>query len=1296
MPLNTRRLYEFGPFCLDADECLLSRQGERVELTPKALELLALLVENHGHLLTKEEIKQSIWPSASVVTDRNLTFNIAAVRTALGDDRQNGNRFIETIPTKGYRFIAPVQVADAGGQSAAEARRAITICPYRGLRPFREQDARFFAGREAFAKRLLEMTLTRNFVAVVGPSGSGKSSVVQAGLVPLLRQQQPPHETWELLSFTPGDRPFHRLSTAIVPFLESPLLESERLTEANRLGDLLAARKLQLSALWDRVIAELKGFDRLLVIGDQFEELFALAPQPEQPAFLETILEGLSMPRVTLLLTLRADFYAHALSRSRDLSDRLQNGIANLGPMTVDELKRAIVEPADRVGLEFEPGLVERILSDVMEQPGNLPLLQFALTELWNTRQGALLTYSSYDSVGRVAGAVATRAEAEFNRHTPEQQSQIRRLFTRMVRVSPPEEGGEDVRQRIDLNELDQESRKVVQRLAAADTRLLVIGRDESTGRETVEVAHEALIRKWDRVREWLNEDREFLLWRQRLRTGLAEYERTGGDPGSLLRGAPLGEAERWCLGRPQELAERERRYISDSIAIRERGRKEEEWRRQSEVANAKRLRRLTWGLGLLLLLTVAGTSFTLWQAAVAHARELVAASRATEESDPEISVLLAAQGVASAFRWSSSVLPEAKDQLHRSIIASHVKLTLRAHRDLLWGVAWSPDGRRLATGSADHTAKIWTADTGNELVTLEGHQQAVTKLAWSPDGKRLATASEDHTAKVWDTATGKELISLHGHVAAVDCIAWSPDGKRLATASADRTARVWDAGSGVELLTFTGHAGEVISVAWSPDGMWLATGSRDSTAKVWDAHTGKPVLTLRGHRFEITSVAWSPDGMRLATGSWDSTAKIWDVKTGREVLNLSGHRVTVESVAWSPDGKRLATGGGDSTAKVWDAETGKELLTLRGHTDCIFNVAWSPDGKWLATASADGTAKLWDTGASKEVASFSGHAGEVAAVAWSPNGKRLVTTSCDHSAKVWDGHTWNEILALQGHTLCVHGVAWSPDSTRLATASGDKTTRVWNASTGKEMLVLGGHTGEVYGVAWSPEGSRLATASEDATARVWDVETGKEMLILSGDGSRINAVAWSLDGKRLATANWDNTAKVWNPATGEEMLILVGHRSNLTSVAWSPDGKRLVTGSEDRTARVWDSSTGKDLLVLSGHTASVSSVAWSPDGKRLATGSEDSTAKVWDSKTGKEMLTLYGQRDSVWGVAWSPDGKQLATASSDRTVQIYAMDIHDLMALARSRVTAYPSREGCKRFLHADKCPPFPELSYW
>jgi WD40 repeat protein len=382
--------------------------------------------------------------------------------------------------------------------------------------------------------------------------------------------------------------------------------------------------------------------------------------------------------------------------------------------------------------------------------------------------------------------------------------------------------------------------------------------------------------------------------------------------------------------------------------------------------------------------------------------RELAAFSTESLSDDLVKTILLGMQTVKATLRFGQPPVAAADKALHQATLTSQVRMTLRGHSSGVDGVAFSPDGKRLATASWDHTAKVWDVESGKELLTLRGHSNGVYGVAFSPDGKHLATASSDHTAKVWDVESGRELLTLRGHSDSVDGVAYSPDGKRLATASGDHTAKVWDAGSGKELLTLDGHSDVVDGVAFNPDGKRLATASWDHTAKVWDAESGKELLTLRGHSDRVYGVAFSPDGKRLATASSDHTAKVWDVESGKELLTLRDHSSGVYGVAYSPDGKRLATASSDHTAKVWDAESGKELLTLRGHLSGVYGVAFSPDGKRLATASDDYTAKVWDMESGKELLTLRGHLSGVYGLAFRPDGKRLATASRDGTVQVY------------------------------------------------------------------------------------------------------------------------------------------------------------------------------------------------------------------------------------------------------------------------------------------------------
>jgi len=539
----------------------------------------------------------------------------------------------------------------ADGRAPAPTERLLAVCPYRGLEAFREEHAAFFAGRTAFASELLRFTLGKQLVAVVGPSGSGKSSVVQAGLVPLLRHQLPPETTWDVVTFTPGTDPFLRLASALAPHLEQGLSETDRLAETQKLGDRLAGGEIRFESLIDRVIEKSNGTGRLLLVADQFEELFTLAPESKRRPFAAALLAALGKAHFTLLVTLRADFYSQIITLDRELSDLLAPAQVNIGALSRDELRESITGPARLVGLEFEVGLVDRILHDVGSEPGNLPLLEFALTGLWSKREGRTLTNTGYDEIGGVAGALAQRAEAEFSRFAPDEQTAVRRLLSRLVRVARPEEGAEDTRQRIELQATDPLAEKVAQALAKPDVRLLVMGRhegNEPTRGLTVEVAHEALIRNWTRLRGWLNEDREFLLWRQRTQIQVEQWEQNGRDASYLLRGISLSEADRWLVGRPQDLTAPEQKFIQDSIGLRKREHEEEELfhqtraladaqklRADAEAKSAQNLRRAVFSLAVAFALAVAAIVLAslAWRVARDSARTADLAKRQAEKN---------------------------------------------------------------------------------------------------------------------------------------------------------------------------------------------------------------------------------------------------------------------------------------------------------------------------------------------------------------------------------------------------------------------------------------------------------------------------------------------------------------------------------------------------------------------------------------------------------------------------------------------------------------------------------------
>jgi hypothetical protein len=625
-----------------------------------------------------------------------------------------------------------------------------SVCPYRGLRPFREEDAPFFFGRGEFIDRLTEAVYRQDLVALVGASGCGKSSVARAGLIPRLRGREGGGPVWEAVTLLPGDRPLQALAAALLPLLEPEMTEVDRLAEVNKLAVYLGEGRLALRDVVARVLAKQPGTDRLLLVTDQWEELYTLTREEEiRRRFLDEILQATQTSPLSVVLTLRGDFFGQVLSY-RPLADRLQDNVVHLGPMNREELTQAVEQPAIQVGLAFEPGLMERLLDDVGQEPGNLPLLEFALTTLWERRRGGQLLHQVYDDMGRVQGAVAQQAEAAFQKLAPLEQQAATRVFLELVQTG---ECTEDTRRRAGFQEMGEGARDLVQKLA--DDRLLVTGRDEATGQETVEVAHEALIRHWGRLQGWLNADREFLLWRQRLRHDLEDWQRTGGDEGALLRGASLAEAERWFSGRAEALTLREREFVQESLALRER-----------ERLNRQRQQR-RWVLALasglvaaLVLLALAGWQWRRaeWQQRVALSRQLAAQALHLLESRLDLSLLLsvAATEVADT--------PEARGSLLAAVLQQpHLVSFFQGGQGSQGGegsgqvekVAFSPDGRFLAAGSWDGTIRLWKVAShrphGKPLI---GHSFRVAVLAFSPDSKSLASASGDDPIRLWDLNT--------------------------------------------------------------------------------------------------------------------------------------------------------------------------------------------------------------------------------------------------------------------------------------------------------------------------------------------------------------------------------------------------------------------------------------------------------------------------------------------------------------------------------------------------------------
>ena len=1264
------------------------------------------------------------------ITQMELAIQVGYSNTQIS--RLEQNERLPDIPTIEARFVsalgleeepkAVARLLDLAANVRREDAPATGLSPYKGLNYFDETDADFFVGREALTAKLIErvlaLTSTRSphetrFLAIVGASGSGKSSLARAGLVSALRWNKASTD-WRIHILTPTAHPLESLAGTLTQ-------ESNSVIATATLMDDLARDARSLQIFTKRILGSMNG-SRLMLVVDQFEELFALCrSEEERAAFIGNLLTAASEADgpVIVVITLRADFYAPCAHYPR-LRQALAAHQEYIGAMNEEELRRAIEEPAQRGRWEFEPGLIDLLLHDVGREPGALPLLSHALFETWQRRRGRTMTLSGYTSSGGVRGAIAETAEAVFvDQFTHEQQAIARRIFLRLTELGD-EAGAGDTRRRATFDELilkpEEAATTHAVLKALADARLI------TTTEGAAEVAHEALIREWPTLHSWLEENREGLRLHRQLTEAAQDWSETNHDPDLLYRGARLVQAREWSSTHKEEMNALEVEFLAASIEAGEREAAEREAQRQRELEAAQKLadtekqraeeqthsatqlRKRAYYLtgAFVLALIMAFTAIFFGRQAqissrLATTRELASASISNLDVDPERSILLALQAVNKTYAVDGTVLPEAEDALHRAVQTSRIELTLRGHTDEVWGAVFSPDGTRIATASADGTAKIWDATTGKDLITLKGPVPGVVWHAmFSPDGKLLATAGQDGIARIWNVTTGEQVLGLAGHTADVLHIEFSPDGSRMATVSPDGTAKVWDALTGKELLTLDqGDDAEPYWVAFSPDSSRIAVantrGGFEGWVSIWDVVTGEILLALPDQNAYVNSVSFSPDGTQILTTSDDQTTRIWDANSGEELKTFYGQTINITNAAYSPDGTRIATAIGNSQVSILDAVTGRELLTLAGHSSDIRTVAFSPDGKRIVTASHDNTARVWNAGASQESLTLvNGPAilSQIGAkLAYSPDGTQLAVAYSDPIAKVWDPTTGKLLFNLDGHVGAVVFIAYSFDGTRIATAAMDGTAKVWDAKTGKELLTFSDHKDVVAGVAFSPDGSRLATASFDKTAILWDAKTGEKIFKLTGQAAWLVGVAFSSEGSRFATSSFGGTAMVWDTMTGKRLFGLLGHTNTVRQVVFSPDDTRLATASLEGNAKLWDAINGNELFTLSGHAGQVFSIAFSPDGKTVATASGDRTAKLWDPLTGKALLTLHAP-DGLTSVAFSPDGSQLAVASRDGTARIYLLRIEDLMALARQRLTRSLTLEECQQYLHLEQCP--------
>jgi WD40 repeat protein/serine/threonine protein kinase/DNA-binding XRE family transcriptional regulator len=1237
---------------------------------------------------------------------------------------------------------SPAPLSQPKGASAATPTLVLDLeesdNPYKGLLAFDEADMENFFGRETLIHSLLsrlgEGSDLARFLALIGPSGSGKSSLARAGLIPALRQGGlPGSDSWYMVTFTPGAQPLAELARQLCSV-------APRTVEAGDLQTVLAADELGLVRA-ARLVLPAEAQTELVLLIDQFEELFTLCGDvAERSHVLRSIVSAVldERSRVRIIITLRGDFVDQTLL-DVDFGELMRQRSELVLPLTPEELERAITGPARRLGLVLEDGLAATMVSDVGAQPGTLPLLQHTLSELFRRRSGRMLTRAAYNELGGVSGGLANSAEAIYQELPEETQAAVQQYMLRLV---TPGLGVPDTRRRAQRSELaevigTQQITTISEAFGRA--RLLTFDHDIASREPTIEVAHETLLRVWPRLRGWIEASREALLTERRLAQATAEWLASNRDSGFLASGGRLEQFITLAAGNQVALSSDEQAYLAASGALRDQLAAEEETRRQRELVAAQQLaaaeqrraeeqsraatqlrRRATYlGVALALALVAMVTAGVFGNQAATNAsrnaalasenaaiaataeaargqaeqearistsRELALAAINSLTIDPERSMLLALHGL----EYAETL--QATEALHRALLATRVERTLSLEGESIATTLYNPDETQLTAVTIDGDIAIWDIARGEPLQRLQGYA-----LTYSPDKRTIAIITLEERIALYD-ATNDTLMDTFGTHPGAWNIRFAPDGKRVATGGDDQQIRIWEPENDQPLLTLKGHTEPVSGLAFNPDGTRLASVGYDGQLYIWDTKTGAKQLQLTTDN-SLTGVRFSPDGTLVTSGSGHGTVYVWDSATGEEIHALGLHSNAVGEPIFTADGASIVSFSYDGTAKIWEIASGNVLLNLN-HNGPIQAATLRGDETRLVTGATDGTVKIWDisvTG-SREVLNIP-HNAMVWRVDYSPDGMLLATASWDGQVQLYEAQTglqrWSKLL-YGGRAM---DVRFSPDGTRLVTSGADRLVYVLDASDGSLLFSLRGHgTGLVGGLfagsiaaGFSPDSRLIASAGADSTVRLWDATTGMQLWKVNTESGATN-VAFSPDGSYLATTTDFGTLIEWEIASGKQHRVYIGAdeaTKRLWALTYSPDGQFLAAAGFGGTATVWDRTTGRQHFALGGLSATVSGIAYSSDGQILLTSSGEGV-RMYDGNSGTLLLALEdpeGMRD----VAFRPGNNHFVAARSDGLVRVLTTDLTELRQLARSRLTRVLYNEECEQYLHRSPCPATP-----
>jgi WD40 repeat protein len=1186
--------------------------------------------------------------------------------------------------------------------------------PFKGLEAFQQTDSHFFFGRENLIskslKRLRQDRPTR-FLAVIGASGSGKSSLVRAGVLPSLRKGTlPGSEQWRLAIFTPDIDPVHSLAQRLAPMIEGQ--------ESDDINALLHKSPENLDLLVGQLFEGATPEARLLLIVDQFEEIFTRAGESDRKVFLDILNHTVTVPdgKVTVLITMRADFFDR-LSHYPALAELFeQENMVIVTEMTAPELLRTIEGPAKAVGLTYDRGLSQNILEEVMRQPGSLPLLQYALKELFEHRDGARLTTEAYREIGGVKRALARHAEKIYSSMGAAQQAIMRRVLLRLVEVG---ESGKTTRRKIDRTDLtfrdvpDEAVQELLDLMTSAQSRLLITsrhisssGNGQTTPKVWIEVGHEALIREWERFTGWVAENKETLRYGSELMISAHDWETSNRDNAYLLTGNRLVRAEIWLDEADATVLQRE--FVHDSMVEGDRQSKlrqeqmERELHLQRSAAN-----RLRGFVGLLAVALIVAVVLSIWaldsqskalesqnraedalngeqralETAVANENQALSlalaasANRAFSDNDLELAVLLSvsANGI-------DDPPPQSQQTLAEIAYEPGTRFLFEGDGDEIAAVALSHDSSRTLLADGNKLT-LWNSISGEKIMefgtnnaSASGqyepieHTETINSVIFSANGSMAASAGDDSLVILWDVETGTAIRQFIGHSGSVKSVVFSPYGSQLASAGADQIIILWNVESGEEIARFEGHEDTINSIAFSSDGQHLLSGSDDNTAKLWDM-SGNVIKTFADHTGNVTDVEFDPSNpLSAITSSGDDSVRRWNIETGENTDTYERHEGDVNAIDFSPDGESFVSVSNDETL-IWWTSNGQVIDVFGEHTDEIIDIAFSANGTYLVSASADGTARLWDLRNVEELQRYEGHDREdiftrIVVGVYGPDESTMLSGSYDGTLRLWDTNSGLTIQQFLGHSDEVRDVAFSEDGLTALSASKDESVILWDVESGEARSVLVGHYSPVNTVVYLPDGERAVSGAEDGGLILWDLESGEIIrrygpLVNKGDighAGPVYDIAIHPEGHRMLSASADGNLILWDIEDGSIVTEYKGHNDEIWSVAYAPSGETAVSGSLNGSIILWDVRDdteffGGIIRRIDAHDRTVYSLDFAPDGQSFISASKDRTLRLWDIETGFE-IRRYNSLKTFRSADFNHDGTAVLTGMNDATLR--------------------------------------------